>query len=315
MLAVRILGATAAVGGLIWAGLVACWQLGATPFGWLEIMFLLAPLVAIPLAHALELRARDRREPALIETTLALASGPAAWLVAASFFLRTGNVAAALVLPWAAIAATTALLGLVRLAGRARRGAVDQVGLAVDVSAAFLTLGAFWLVISRLGRTFLGFGEPLAILTAVHFHFAGRAAPILIGYTAYIRAEDRGGRRLRGAAIGVIVGMPLVAVGITMSPIVALAGTVVLSVALIALAAVQVELRPVMRSPISRTLLLLSSGSIAIGMALALVYALGVVVGNLWLDVPAMARTHGVINGIGFILGALFAWTFDRRHP
>jgi len=28
-----------------------------------------------------------------------------------------------------------------------------------------------------------------------------------------------------------------------------------------------------------------------------------------------MARTHGVINGIGFILGALFAWTFDRRHP
>ena len=50
-------------------------------------------------------------------------------------------------------------------------------------SPVYLTVGATWLVASRLGLEPVGIGEPIVELTAVHFHYAGFAAALLAART------------------------------------------------------------------------------------------------------------------------------------
>jgi hypothetical protein len=44
-------------------------------------------------------------------------------------------------------------------------------------------------------------------------------------------------------------------------------------------------------------------------MALSAVYALGEFLRTGWLSIPEMARTHGLLNALGFVLCGLLAWT------
>jgi hypothetical protein len=46
-------------------------------------------------------------------------------------------------------------------------------------------------------------------------------------------------------------------------------------------------------------------------MALAAAYAAGVALETYWLSIPTMARTHGLLNGVGFTLCALLAHTLN----
>ena len=75
----------------------------------------------------------------------------------------------------------------------------------------FLAVGGAWTVASRFGLRPLDFKDIIVLLTGVHFHYAGFVLPLLTGWA---------GRRLRTtalrvAAVGVVVGVPLVAPGIT----------------------------------------------------------------------------------------------------
>jgi hypothetical protein len=68
----------------------------------------------------------------------------------------------------------------------------------------YLPIGGAWLVASRLGIQPLGFGDTIVLLTAVHFHFAGFAAPVLAGLAG--RTVAAGTRSVeRGVAGGGIV--------------------------------------------------------------------------------------------------------------
>jgi hypothetical protein len=48
-------------------------------------------------------------------------------------------------------------------------------------------------------------------------------------------------------------------------------------------------------------------------MPLAAVYATGLSLDTAWLDLPTMARTHGVINVLGFALATTIGWALLRR--
>ena len=146
--------------------------------------------------------------------------------------------------------------------------------------------------------SYLGYGDTIILLTAVHFHFAAYAAPILAGLAGR-KLSEKGNlnRAFKLVPIGIIAGTPLVAAGITFSPVVALVGTVMISVALVILSVLVVGwILPSIPSLLARILLLISSASTLPAMVLACAYAYSIVFHKLIIDIPQMAKTHGLLT-------------------
>jgi hypothetical protein len=175
--------AKALVGGAVWL-LVLPFSLSNSPEGELiQRILLLGVLVIVPLGLALIDTISDRSSAFL---NIAAASQPfAALAIAISSFLEPGFGAAGLALPWLITTSLIGLDGFIGL-GRLRKSASPAVAtLPVLAAMIYLPVGAVWLIMSRLGIQPLGFGDTIVLLTAVHFHFAGFAAPLLTGLTGH----------------------------------------------------------------------------------------------------------------------------------
>jgi hypothetical protein len=287
----------------VWAGLGAAAAAGAAPLGLLELLFLLAAWVVVPLGI-----------PFLPDDPLVRAVGRlaplAAALASASFLAPKGTLAAALAVPWLALDGLLALAGLIGL-GRAVRGGTRGVLLA---SAMMLPpVGGINLVASRLGYALGGFPEPIVLLTAIHFHYTAFAAPILAALSC--GALTGGGRRVAEiGGLGLVAAIPPIAVGFLSSPRLKAAGVVLMAASVGALATGQLLALLRLRSPASRLFLGISSAAVAAGIVLAVVFEHGVFTGRTWISIPQMARTHGLLNGLGFSLSGLLAWTTEQRR-
>lgn len=274
--------------------------------GPIEILFLVATVAVVPLALRLVARTGDRAGWSL---------GGARWLqpgaavaVVGSFLTRRGGTAAALAAPWLLLTLIVALHGF----GRLRRDRRTAAELAIDAGCLMLPVGGGWLVLSRLGATPLGFEEPLILLTAVHFHYAAFGTLVLTGMAGRAAGE---GRLVRATTAGAIVAPPLLAAGITLSPGLDLLAATILVVSLSALAVLTLA-RIAPRLPAApRVLLTLSAMSLLAGMALALAYAVGEFTGIGLISLGRMARIHGPLNGLGFVLAGLLGWTLVPRNP
>ena len=159
----------------------------------------------------------------------------------------------------------------------------------INAGLIYLSVGSGWLIMSRLGTQPLGFGDTIVLLTAVHFHYAGFAAPILSGLAGRMLADASTG--IRGvfvlAAIGVTTGTPLVAAGLTFSPALAFVGALIISSGLALLAILVIGwVVPELRSRTAQLLLVLSSASSLVAMLLASLYAYSIVVKTLIIDIP-----------------------------
>jgi hypothetical protein len=156
------------------------------------------------------------------------------------------------------------------------------------------------------------------LLTAVHFHFAGFAAPLLAGLAArrlLPASRDARARRLLAAlCFAVVIGTPLLAAGITFSRTVERAAGLLLASAVAALGALHVGV--LCRKAVSRLARLcfaLSGLSAVVAMALAAAYALRELAGVPLLTIPQMARSHGWLNACGFTLAGLIAWHVEAE--
>jgi YndJ-like protein len=276
-------------------------------------ILLLAVLVIVPLG--LFVATRNRTEQETLSLRAAAFSQPfGAAAVVISFLLQQGIVAAVLASTWLVVAALIAFHGLVRLLERETRTASELV---ISGGFVFISVGAGWLIMSRLGAQPLGFGDTIVLLTAVHFHYAGFAAPILCGLAGRVIAREAPHLNRGFSLVGVcvIAGTPLVAAGITMSPALGLAGTIVISLGLILLAVLVCGwVVPRIKQRSVQLLLVISSVSPFISMALASAYAYSIVVKKLIIDIPQMALTHGMINAFGFALCGLLAWSILRSE-
>lgn len=240
---------------------------------------------------------------------------PCAACVVLSSLLAPGAAAFVLSLPWLLFTLLVALCGSLRLVERGR-GPLSEI--AVDAGLVFLAVGGVWTVATRAGSPLLGFGEPWVALTAAHFHFAGLVLPVVTGCAA---------RRLPGrhgalASVGVIVGVPAVAVGITVgaggggaggsvewlcASVLVLAAT--LTVGLLARLALAASQRP------AALLLGLAAVALLAGMSLVLVYATSRWGGIPRLDLLDMVRSHAPLNVFGFALAALLGLRLLPRLP
>lgn len=299
----RLATIEALLGGAAWLALLLGPPLAATEvMATIHRLLLLAVLVVAPLALAIApTPGRARGEPLAYRAAL-LVEPVAAACAVASFFAPAGARAALLAAPWALFTALVALYGLGRLLSH---GLARAEEVCVDAGLIYLPVGAGWLLFSRAGAAPAGFGEPVVALTAVHFHYAGFVAPIIAGLAGRrLRAEDPGAARMFGVvAAGIVLGMPLVAAGIAASRALEVAGVAVFTTSLLALAGLviaRVVPRVERRAP--RALLLLSACALAAGMVLAAGYACGLV------TIPAMVRSHGWTNAVGFGLAGALAW-------
>jgi uncharacterized membrane protein len=59
----------------------------------------------------------------------------------------------------------------------------------------------------------------------------------------------------------------------------------------------------------------ISAAAVFAGMVLAAMYAVAEFAGSDVLPIPQMARTHGVLNAVGFCMAGLLGWLVEYNHP
>jgi YndJ-like protein len=268
----------------------------------------LVPAFAILICVPLALRAVG---PGDSTGRLLIAAYPMAAAAALlAILLSSGTLSAAIALVWLGFTLLSALHGLTRAFGAERR--IEELSIAVGF--VYLAVGGGWLVLWRSGIPVMDFGEHVPLLTAIHFHYAGFASPILVGFV---------GRELRSAATRlwpiyvagaslVIVGPALVALGIAgvrtiEAPAAAILAAGTATVAVLALAAVLRRVRG-----IARGLIAVSSAAAIVAMTLAVLYAVGNPLGISAIGLEDMARWHGSFNALGYVFCGLLGWNLRR---
>jgi YndJ-like protein len=187
--------------------------------------------------------------------------------------------------------------------------------LSIDAGMLYLPVAGVWLVIYRLGIQPFGYGETIILLTVVHFHFAGFAAPIIAGMSGRVLARREYPRGMYAFSVfAIVMAMPLVAAGITFTPVVGLIGALLLTVGLVMLAILTIGwVIPAIGSAGKRSLLVIGALSSCAAMVLACLYAYSLVAHTLILTIPGMALTHGLLNAFGFVGCSLLAYTYPNE--
>jgi len=295
----------ALLGGAAWLPAVV-----ALGLGWGAAMLLLAALVLLPLSFVL-VRQVDA-EARSVWLWLEWLHLPAAGALVAAFAFPQGVLPALLSVPWLLLTAGVAWIGAQRLLqpGRSRPEYA-----ALTAALLYLPVGGMWTVLSRYGARPLEFSDVIVQATAVHFHYAGFVLPIVTG----LLARKFSTAWTTATVWGVIVGVPLVAAGITLSALgvkyVELAAAWLMALSGIAVAVLQLRLSGFAAGRPQAFLWIISGLSLLFGMLLAVIYALGMATGREWLDIPQMLPYHGAVNALGFALPALLAWNLELRPP
>ena len=298
---------SAGLGGTAWLILAGHDAAGESALGLIEWLVLLAVLVIVPLGMRLTGSSRSGGRKLLVAASLI--QPPAAAMVVISFWTPAGPAAAMWISGWLLLTGLLALFGTVQLAQHGRRGFAEACR---SIALLFLPVGAGWLAASRAGIRPMGFEEPIVLLTAMHFHYAGFAATLFVGLALPRLASVRVNRL---AAVGVIAGTPLLAAGFVLATWLKVIAAILLLGGLGVICARVVRVMPHIRNPAAQLLLTVSCVS-AIGAALpALVYVTGEVTGRDWISIPTMTNSHGVLNGLGFSLCGLLGWRILESGP
>jgi len=304
----------AGLGALLWAVVAVLARIGVAPIGAVELMFLFAPLVIVPLGMELA-RVIGGNSPLVGFVQRVQPAAAALTLVA--LWLPPGRLAGSLACTWMAVCLSITAAGVIDLFSLARSPADSGIRPAVYrfvVAIAHLDLGVggAWFVASRFGMRPMGIQEPIGLLTAVHFHFAGFATAMIAA--AMLRfAEQRGEHRWLRWVVAVVAGMPLVvAAGFVISPLVKMGAGVMFSVSVASLAVVLRSCTKRLQSRTARVLFHVAATAVFTGMVLSTTYAVADFNGSDVLPIPQMARTHGILNAVGFCLPGLLGWLVEN---
>ena len=309
----------ALAGAAVWAGVAVLARTGIARFGVIELMFLFAPLVIVPLG--MELGRMHCGGGGFAEAAQTL-QPVGALLAVVTVFLPPGKLAGLAAMGWLVVCGLAAAAGLTALATKAgivSGNRVDGIGtdgtladVAAKVALIDLAVGGAWLVASRLGMRPMGIREPIGLLTAVHFHFAGFATATIASVT--LRFADRGERRwLRWIVMAVVVLPFVVAAGFVLSATLKMVAAVAFSISVAGLAIGLMKVSSRMQDGSARTFLRLASSAVLAGMALAGTYAVTDFLKSDALTIPRMATTHGILNA-GFCLMGLLGWLVESSR-
>ncbi len=303
------------IGAAVWAAFVARFVPNPQHDAWALALLVLAALVLVPLARELLGEKNETGTAAKLARWTRVAEFPAGLALAAACAMTPGIGAALVAIPWVAVCA----LGAVTAVLRVRR---DRFGRALenlcgDAALIFLGVGGAWVLADRVGFRPLKFDPAIVTLTAVHFHYAGFLLTMAAGGVAREFFFSRFAAR---AAVGVVLGVPAVAVGITATQTgagPAIEGAAGWWLGLAGMAVAIFHVRIALDAKIAwttRVLFLIAGGALFFGMLLAEIYAMRVFTAPLpWLDLPWMRALHGTANALGFGLCGVLAWRRKRK--
>lgn len=302
----------AAFGGLIWLVLLAGNILNVSRLSIFDLLFLVAPWVVVPLTLSLVPATSPGAVSSACCNTARYLLLPGAALATISFFLRDGGIAGAFTWLWLVVAAALALDGLDRLI---RTGFQSFREFCFGIGEGYALVGALWLLASRLGLQPVGFHEPIVLLTAVHFHYAGLMAAVLAGLVASANGTTRAPLALRTTLSCAVLGPGLLGLAFLGGPELKLAGVGLVVIGECGIAVGTFRIGLANAREIGGRLLLAGSACVIAGMALAAVWAIGEYPLHAFVNLEQMARYHGVLNSVGFGLCSLVGWTLLRRKP
>lgn len=273
-----------------------------------------AAVVLVPLALPLAAIRRDTEPNFVLPLRPALVA-LAGIALAASLLLPAGPTAALLSSVWLLVCIRIAFFGVRRFFGRPRLRLEE---IAIDVACAELAIGALWAFVYRLDGGLFGFAGTQALLTALHFHYAGFGATLLAGLTGRILTSGARRAIYRVAATGITAGTMTLAVGISTTHTVEIvaawglaACVAIFGVLLVSLAVA----RPCgsVTTSLGARVALASSGIAAISAMVPAVRFAGV--GFAGLDGTSfrhMLLAHGFVNALGFVSAGLSAFRILR---
>jgi hypothetical protein len=296
-------------GVAVWLLLAAGTWVGRFRLEFVEILFLTATWVVVP--------AGTRLVPKLHNSMLRRWGVMGAWpqflaaaLATLSFLLPQGRNAGLLAAAWLLVCVAWALDGLLRiLEFRAR----SFTQLCFAAGEMYLAVGGAWLAASRLGMQPAGFAEPIVLLTAVHFHFAGFLCCVFAGRTYQRIRDKRWAGPIRNALLGTVLGPGLLAIGFMVGPKVKLLAAMLVVIGQCGLAVGMTRVAWENIRSVSGIALQASAICVVAGMALAALWALGEYPLHPFADLSRMERIHGTLNAIGFGALGLIGWT--SIHP
>ncbi len=297
----------AAIGGVAWVSYVIGRVGHVHDATWAHALLLFAALVLVPLALELFPDVNEEARTARWFAWVRAAQLPAALLLGVACWLPAGHGALLAALPWAGLTVGLAAIGVTRVVTAGWKRELD--GHCRDAALIFAAIGGGWVLADRAGWQPLKFSPEIVTLTAVHFHYAGLLLPLMAGLVQrelfFLRFASR-------VAVGAVIGVPAVALGITATQLgwgrsLETAAGCWLALVGMGLAVLHVRLALDGRRVAMMTRVLLGVAGVALffGMVLAGAYALRAVP---WLGIPQMRLLHGTINAIGFGLGGVLAW-------
>lgn len=258
-------------------------------------ILLLAPLAVVPLlVEALPLVQRPLR----VDGRVVLA---AAVPLSVAMGVPTGAVAAALALPWLALAGgfgfACAWRGARHLPGILRPDRASELGRLAAFG--FLAVAALFLFFDRLGVQPGGFSADIILLTAVHFHFAGFGL-LLVASALAARHPF-----VRGSVIGLLAGIPITAAGfVTGATALNAFGALITGLSGVGVALALLVDRSSVPTP-KRVAMRLAGLALLIGMPMGIVWSVALALGTTFLDLDRMVRTHGELNALSVLLVTL----------
>jgi len=313
----------ATAGAGVWAGMAVLARMGIVRVGAIELLFLFAPLVIVPLGMEL---GRGMGGTGRLEELARRLQPVGAGMVVVAMCLPPGRRAGLAAAGWMVVCglmAGSGVVGLVRssltrssLTRSSWRDADRSVRATLALAQMDLGVGGAWLVASRLGMRPMGIQEPIGLLTAVHFHFAGFATAMIAAATLQF-VERRGVSGLSQSwlkpVVLLVAGMPVVvAAGFVISPVVKMAAAILFSTSVAALAIAVRAYGRKAEDATARILLQVAAGAVFAGMVLSASYAVADYAGSEVLTIPQMARTHGILNAVAFCLAGLLGWLVEK---
>jgi len=286
--------------------------LAGTWLGTITLLLLLEPLVIVPLGLEVIGNSAGSDAPPDSESLARKLQPAGAILAAVSFAFSPGVTAAFIATGWLLVCGLLTLSGVLRMLRPGYRS-LEQVCFATGL--VYITVGGIALVLSRLGARPMQFPEPIILLTAVHFHYAGFVLPIVAGAIGgALQAHSTWPKNaFRPIAYGSLISPAVLATGwMLASPGVKVLAALSLAVSAIALACLTLMILPHIQPRLSQMLLLVSALSLLAGMVLAGAYALSEFIGSHWLPIPQMAQLHGTVNALGFSLCGMLGWYLSR---
>ncbi|MCX6850528.1 MAG: YndJ family transporter [Verrucomicrobia bacterium] len=194
--------------------------------------------------------------------------------------------------------------------GWLRHGISEPARLCLESARVFPAIGAAWLVAYRANWAPWGFDPLIVLLTAAHFHHAGFTLPLMAG----LNAKTSPGCWTRFSCVAILLGVPLVAVGIASTHFGMFRFVEPFGVLILVFGALGVALSQVWRgfekqgSIWTNFGFIISGASLCAAMLLALGFGLRYLIPDYALTMPQMWAIHGTLNAVGFGLCGILAW-------